>query len=247
MNDRLLNSRSFIEITLRGEENRDVSLYAVSNLLRDFNSLYVILRLTTDPAYDNVSLDNPGYRVQRKDKLFVRQLSIASPFLLITDVAIAGGIATVLWGLVQTVDKIANMPLDLKKKKLDIEKVKMEIAEMKARQGSIPTFVSAPVDSLPADQNLLSLTPTMELVQRGQPSNALETTPSEQSSDTQRVSRRPRPVVITDPEDEQQIQERIASRGGQPAYNRVTERLRTSPIQISDIEIEIKKASGGSS
>ena len=230
----------FLEINLHGEEDDSVSLSSVSNFLRDFNGLYVILRLTIDSTYDYVSLDNPGYRVQNRHRLFVSQLSLASPFTLVTATELSAIMVPVVWGLVQTIDKIANIPLDREKKKLEIEKLKLEIAEKKGRPSKLDDLVTTPIASLPSSQSLLPAPMPEELAPRDQ-AGIFSREPGQAFIDTQRVFRKPSPVIITDPEDEEQILDRIAARGGRPAYDRVTERLRRSPIQIEDIEIGIRK------
>src|SRR5215469_5387279 len=118
-------------IRITGPDISYPSLLDVSSFLYDFNLLYEITRLATDPRYDdfrfsNYALFRKGRPLEPRDRLHVEALSERSPLVLVTDLSIVAGAIGALWGVVQIVEKVANASLNRRKLKAEVEKLERE-------------------------------------------------------------------------------------------------------------------------
>jgi hypothetical protein len=120
------------EITLRGAEPSNIALLDLSGFLYDFNLLFEVGRLATDPRYEGVSLNRRDlwYRRGRplapEDRLYVERLRSESPIELITILGAVGASFGAIWVLVQAVEKISNFRLNRAKLRLEVEKLQRE-------------------------------------------------------------------------------------------------------------------------
>jgi len=118
-------------IRIAGPDISYPSLLDVSSFLYDFNLLYEITRLATDPRYgdfrfSNYALFRKGRPLEPRDRLHVEALSEKSPLVLVTDLSIVGGAIGAFWGVVQVVEKVVNAPLNRRKLKAEVEKLERE-------------------------------------------------------------------------------------------------------------------------
>lgn len=119
-------------IRVRGTEPTDVPLLDLTSFLYDFNLLYELGRLATDPAYLDVPLDlsriwyRDGRPLLEEDRLRVARLRKESPLELLTIITATGGAAGAIWVVVQAIEKIANLRLNREKLQLEVEKLRRE-------------------------------------------------------------------------------------------------------------------------
>jgi len=124
----------YFRIRLTGSEESFPSLLEVSSFLYDFNLLYEISRLATDPAYRDFKFSRfvfyrRGRPLEERDRLYLQSLSLGSPIVIVGVVtAVVTGIGGV-WGIVQIVEKITNAPLNRRKLKAEVEKLERENQE----------------------------------------------------------------------------------------------------------------------
>lgn len=128
----------YIRLRVRGSDEGFPSLLEVSSFLYDFNLLYEVSRLGTDPNYGDFRFSNfvfyrTGRPLRSRDRLHVQALRQESPLLLIAVLAAAPSAVGALWGLVQIVEKVANAPLNRRKLRAEVEKLERENREAKER------------------------------------------------------------------------------------------------------------------
>jgi hypothetical protein len=127
----------YFRIRLTGSEESFPSLLEVSSFLYDFNLLYEISRLATDPTYRDFRFSRfvfyrRGRPLEERDRLYLQSLSLGSPIVIVGVVtAMVTGIGGV-WGIVQIVEKITNAPLNRRKLKAEVEKLERENQEAAA-------------------------------------------------------------------------------------------------------------------
>lgn len=127
----------YFRIRLTGGEESFPSLLEVSSFLYDFNLLYEISRLATDPTYRDFNFSRfvfyrRGRPLEERDRLYLQSLSLGSPIVIVGVVtAVVTGVGGV-WGIVQVVEKITNAPLNRRKLKAEVEKLERENKEAAA-------------------------------------------------------------------------------------------------------------------
>lgn len=120
-------------IYLRAEEERFPLLNDMYTFLHDFNLIYEISRVSTDPNY-NFSLSELSYsreegfkiHMRDEDRLHVESMSKQSPLELTTLVVAVPAAVGAIWGLVQIVEKVVNFRLNRKKLKEEVMKLERE-------------------------------------------------------------------------------------------------------------------------
>jgi hypothetical protein len=123
---------------LRGKEDQYPLLLDVSAFLYDFNLLYEFARLGIDPEYSGYTFSreyswNRNNRpLTEVDRLRVVQLRHESPILLVTALAAAPLAVAAIWGIVQTIEKISNWPINREILKLQRDKLRAEVAKLHA-------------------------------------------------------------------------------------------------------------------
>jgi hypothetical protein len=123
-----------IELRLVAEEREAPTLPEITNFLYDFNLIYEVGRLATDPEYDSFHFSRyiyfrKGRPLHDRDRLIVRQLRQESPLLLIAEIAAAGGTGFgAVWAVIQTIEKISNWRLNREKLKEEVAKLRRENA-----------------------------------------------------------------------------------------------------------------------
>jgi hypothetical protein len=144
-------------IKLRAKEDERVPrLLDVYTFLHDFNLLYEISRAATDPNYDEFEfsrlvfdrVDGLFAWLSDEDRLRTEKLSKESPLELVTVLAAAPVAVGALWGVVQILEKVINLPLN--RKKLKEEVAKLERDRLKEE---MPSPVDDPENSLFLYQN----------------------------------------------------------------------------------------------
>jgi hypothetical protein len=132
-------SQDLYELSLKGNEPDDVSMADVSAFLYDLNLLYKITRLTLDERYQRFSFrDDRDSIYPRRSRILadehqlrVIKLTLSSPVELVTAVAVAAGVATVVGTFVGALIKLYNLPLERENKVLDrdIKQLEKQILE----------------------------------------------------------------------------------------------------------------------
>ena len=122
---------SLLLMRLRGGEGGVPSLLDVSSFLYDFNLLYEISRLATDPRYHDFKFSDfvlyrNGRPLAAYDRLLVAELRQESPILLVTAVAGVSTVIGAVWAIVQVVEKILNAPLERRKLRAEVERLERE-------------------------------------------------------------------------------------------------------------------------
>jgi hypothetical protein len=122
---------SLLIIRLQGSEGGAPSLLDVSSFLYDFNLLYEISRLATDPNYHDFRFSDfvmyrNGRPLAEYDRLLVAELRKESPLLLVTALAAVPTVVGAVWGVVQIVEKVTNARLERRKLRAEIEKLERE-------------------------------------------------------------------------------------------------------------------------
>jgi hypothetical protein len=122
----------FFQIDVHCKDGDYPSLSGIAYFLHDFNLLYEFSRIVEDPKYrdyrfSRFSVYRNRRRIDPNDQLVVRRLTRESPLEFIAAVAALPAAATAIWVLVQTFEKIWNMPVNHDILKLNREKLKREL------------------------------------------------------------------------------------------------------------------------
>jgi hypothetical protein len=121
----------YLAIAVEGEEGHP-PLQEVSSFIYDFNLVYEISRIASDPTYQRYTFNRfiwnrNGRRLKDSDRLHLVSLQLGSPFLLETAVVLVGGAIAAVWGLVQISERIADWPVNREKNRLELEKLRREL------------------------------------------------------------------------------------------------------------------------
>jgi hypothetical protein len=125
-------------LTLTADAQGTPHISDVALFLYDFTSLYEIVRLAVDPRYrsyhfSRFSLYRNGRPLDERDQLQVGSLRMRSPLEVVASIAVAGGaaasVATAVWVVVQTIERIYNLPLNREKLELEVQKLRREEAQ----------------------------------------------------------------------------------------------------------------------
>jgi hypothetical protein len=125
----------YFEISLRGQDDDYPSLLDVSAFLYDFNLVYEFSRLATDPKYSGYTFSRYSWNrfsrpISAGDRLRVAMLRHESPLLFVGLVAAVPAAVGAVWGLVQIVEKIANLRVNREILILQRDKLKRELLEV---------------------------------------------------------------------------------------------------------------------
>jgi len=121
----------YLAITVEGKEGHP-PLQEVSSFIYDFNLVYEISRIASDPNYQRYKFsrfiwNRNGRYLKDSDRLHVVSLELGSPFVLETAVILVGGAIAGVWGLVQIAERIADWPVNREKNRLELEKLRREL------------------------------------------------------------------------------------------------------------------------
>ena len=126
----------YIRVHLIGTEESFPTLQEVTNFLYDINVTYDLLRLATDAKYLDFKFSHNaffrrGRPLEEEDRLQVDELRLASPIDLVGVVLGVPVAVAAVWGLVQIVTTVYNVPLERKKKLAELEKLQLEIEKLR--------------------------------------------------------------------------------------------------------------------
>jgi hypothetical protein len=121
----------YLAITVEGKEDHP-SLQEVSSFIYDFNLVYEIARVASDPNYQRYKFsrfiwNRNGRHLKDADRLHVVSLQLGSPFVLETAVVLVGGAIAGVWGLVQIAERIVDWPVNRERNRLELEKLRREL------------------------------------------------------------------------------------------------------------------------
>lgn len=121
----------YLVITVEGQEGHP-AIQEVSSFIYDFNLVYEISRIASDPNYRRYKFsrfiwNRNGRHLKDSDRLHVVSLELGSPFLLETAVVLVGGSIAAVWGLVQISERIADWPVNREKNRPELEKLRREL------------------------------------------------------------------------------------------------------------------------
>jgi hypothetical protein len=122
---------------LAEEEERFPKLLDMYAFLHDFNLLYEISRVATDPNYDNFTfpqlvrprLEGLFTHLRDEDRLRVERMTKESPMELVTVLAAVPVAVGSIWGVVQILEKVVNFRLNRKKLREEVRKLERENAQ----------------------------------------------------------------------------------------------------------------------
>ncbi len=132
------DSTHVARLTLAADSKASPHISDVALFLYDFTSLYEIVRLAVDPHYRNYhftrfSLYRNGRPLEERDRLELGSIRMRSPLEVVATIAVAGGaaasVATAIWVVVQTLEKIYNLPLNRERLELEVQKLRREEAQ----------------------------------------------------------------------------------------------------------------------
>ena len=120
-----------LKLRLTFEEESKISLLDISSLLYDINLLNDLLVISLLPDYKEYKFSGyfwyrKGRGIKDEHKLYLRSIRHESPIELVVIIAAASASTAIIWGLVQSFDKISNWRLNRKELKLEIEKLEIE-------------------------------------------------------------------------------------------------------------------------
>ncbi len=132
------DSTHVARLTLAADPQSSPHISDIALFLYDFTSLYEIVRLAVDPRYrayhfSRFSLYRNGRPLDERDRLQLGSIRMRSPLEVVASIAVAGGaaasVATALWVVVQTIEKIYNLPLNRERLELEVQKLRREEAQ----------------------------------------------------------------------------------------------------------------------
>ncbi len=138
MNSKFQSEDYYIAMTISGAELDGSSLYEVVKFLDQFNRLYTVIRIATDPRYDHVNLSSPGYRLRAQDRMLVGKLSFGSPFSVTTFIASSAGLATAIAAIGRFIIDMKNRQLDARRKTLDNRKAELDVIKIENDIKNLP-------------------------------------------------------------------------------------------------------------
>jgi hypothetical protein len=127
------------------EEEKVPMLLDIYAFLHDFNLLYEISRIATDPNYDYFFLseivfsrpDGLFISMRDEDRLRVEKMTKESPMELVTVLAAVPIAVGAIWGIVQILEKVVNFRLNRRKLKAEIIKLERENSEATEKLPSV--------------------------------------------------------------------------------------------------------------
>src|SRR5881628_258898 len=101
--------RRYFRIVLNGTDERPPRLLDVGSFVYDFNLVYEISRLATDPNYDDFKFQHYIWRrngrpLRDEDRLYLERFRLASPLHLVAIVAAVPAAVGAVWGTVQIIE-----------------------------------------------------------------------------------------------------------------------------------------------
>lgn len=125
----------YFDIHLHGTDDDYPTITEVSTFLYDFNFVYEVFRLGTDPEYRGYEFSDQTWSrehrpISRDDQLHIVTLRHESPLLLIAAATVLPGAIGAVWGLLQIVEKIANWPLNRQMLQLQRDKLIADLQKM---------------------------------------------------------------------------------------------------------------------
>ena len=123
----------FFRLELQASSDDFPALIDTSTFLYDFNLIYELARLTVDPEWDGLVVDEDawsrdGRPLHEFERLHVVSLRQGSPLELVAVVTAAAGASAALWALVQVVEKLSNWRLNRDILRMQREKLRRELA-----------------------------------------------------------------------------------------------------------------------
>lgn len=120
-------------IRLRCDDDGLPRLLDLYTFFYDFNRVYELSRIATDPNYEEMQVDDlPGWRegpvpvLRDRDRLRVEFLRKESPLEFAVVVAAVPAAIGAIWGVVQIVEKLVNFRLNRRKLQEEIRKLERE-------------------------------------------------------------------------------------------------------------------------
>jgi len=215
-------NESHFSIRLTAGEEPFPTLVDVTNFLYDFNILYEIARLTTDPSYSDFKFSHfvfyrKGRPLNLSDRLRVQSISLGSPLVIVSVLAAVPAAIGAVWGLVQIADKLTNAPLNRRKLRAEVEKLEREnlLASPTAHNGLAAWVKPRREIHVQGDEG----------IPEGQPP---------ERKDQQEKS--PPQSVIEPTEDFRRV---LRIRESETYYDQVANRLERSSVRIRELEIEV--------
>jgi hypothetical protein len=120
----------FISVTLESDDEPYPPLRDVAKFLSGFNMLYEAGRIAFDPNYPstrNPLTTFPDFWLTPQERLRVMYIRQESPLLIVTVAAATSATVAAFWGVVQTVEKIANWKINRDILKLQRDKLRQEL------------------------------------------------------------------------------------------------------------------------
>jgi hypothetical protein len=216
-------NESHFNIRLTAGEEPFPSLADVTNFLYDFNILYEIARLTTDPSYSDFKFSHfvfyrKGRPLASSDRLRVQSISLGSPLVIVSVLAAVPAAIGAAWGLVQIADKLTNAPLNRRKLKAEVEKIERENLLASPTPHNEPAgWVLKPKRAIRFEED--------ENVPEGQK--------PERNNEQEGI---PVDSVIETTEDFRRV---LRIRESEIYYDQVANRLERSSMRIRELEIEV--------
>ena len=215
-------NESYFNIRLTAGEEPFPTLVDVTNFLYDFNILYEIARLTTDPAYSDFRFSHfvfyrKGRPLDLSDRLRVQSISLGSPLVIVAVLAAVPAAVGAVWGLVQIADKLTNAPLNRRKLKAEVEKLERENL----------------LASTTSDNELAGWVKPKRAIHFEEDENVPEGQKPARNNEQERI---PLDRVIETTEDFRRV---LRIRESETYYDQVANQLERSSIRIRELEIEV--------
>lgn len=120
-----------LKLRMTFDEEAKISMLDFSSLLYDINLLNDLLVLTLLPDYKKFTFSQyfwyrKGRAIKDEHKLYLKSVRHESPIELVVIVAAAASSIPLVWGLIQSFEKIYNWKLNREKLRLEVENLKLK-------------------------------------------------------------------------------------------------------------------------
>ena len=125
----------YFQIKLQAAADDYPPVVDVASFLYDFNFLYELFRLGTDPEYAQYQFSEDTRSRQHRPLIADQQLHVVtlrqeSPLMLVAAVAAIPSAIGAILGLLQIIEKIANWPVNREMLKLQRDKLRADLKKM---------------------------------------------------------------------------------------------------------------------